>query len=178
MKRLCIFLAAFIGGCVSTTAQKGNNNIQLVAETGLPLRVDQPGFGGFIKGLYGTGKNGQLTFTAGVSKFYSKKMADAPDATTRLVSVLLGYKHHVSRFYIEPQAGLGELGGKYNLIGDYSRPSVAAFYWGAGAGIQLRRFDIGLRYVHVKGIEGTDAGVWHDRKFEYAGLHIGYNLFR
>ena len=104
MKTIFVFLATIICGAISVSAQKGNNNIQLVAESGFPFGLNEPGFGGFIKGLYGTGNKGQLTLTAGVAKFHSQKMADAPDATTRLVSFILGYKHHISRFYIEPQA--------------------------------------------------------------------------
>jgi hypothetical protein len=91
---------------------------------------------------------------------------------------MLGYRLNISKFYIEPQAGIGELGGKYNLTGDYVRPSVAAFIWSAGAGFYHRRFNAGLRYVHSRGIEGMDAGAWHDRKFHYAGIHFGYALFR
>jgi hypothetical protein len=172
--RSIVLVMVFLPFVIAVKAQKGNNNIHLMAEAG--LAEDNAGFGGLAKGLYGVGKQGQLTFTAGVSKFVSGEKTAR--SNTRLVSFLLGYRQNLSKFYIEPQAGIGELGGKYNLTGDYSRPSVAAFIWSAAAGIRHRRIDIGLRYVSAKGIEGAEAGTWHDRKFRYACLHFGYALIR
>jgi hypothetical protein len=159
-------------------AQKGNNQLQVFGEAGIANDAQKPGFGAGIKGALGVGEAGQLTLTAGVMKFRSRKVMDVPQYTTRLIPVLAGYKHHSGKFYFEPQLGIGELGGKIEMNGDYARPSVAAFCWAIGIGIDHRRFDVGVRYLATRGIEGKDAGTWYDRKFHYTGLHLGYKLFR
>jgi hypothetical protein len=38
-----------------------------------------------------------------------------------------GYKRTTNKFYIEPRAGIGELGSKFSIDG-YSSPSVPAFF--------------------------------------------------
>lgn len=95
-----------------------------------------------------------------------------------MIPVLLGYKQHIRQFYVEPQAGLGEMGGKINWgTGDYSRPSVTTLYAGAGVGIDIKRFELGLRYQYAKGIDSPEAGIWSNRNFEFLGQHAGYKIF-
>lgn len=178
MKARMIMLLLFFSVAYSLMAQNGHNQVQLFVAGGKPHTSEQPGLGGGIKGLYGQGEHGQFTLTASLMKFHAKKAIDLREYTIRVVPVLAGYRQNLSKFYIEPQIGIGELGGKMDINGDYARPSVAAFCWGLGMGINYRRFDVGLRYLHARSIEGQDAGLWYDKKFGYTALHFGYNIFR
>jgi hypothetical protein len=88
--------------------------------------------------------------------------------------VLAGYKHLLKRFYIEPQAGYGEIGGRVDIGGDYARPSNGAFIWAIGTGYQWKRIDIGIRYQSAVGTVYTSSG--NKRAFGFTGIHIGYHL--
>jgi hypothetical protein len=159
-------------------AQKGNNALSLVAEGGYAGDQYDPGYGAFVKGLYGVGEYGQLTLMAGMSRFRAKSTAGEFSSTTRLVPVLAGYKQHFYNFYIEPQIGYGELGGKQDIGGDYARPSVGAFFWAIGVGIDIKRFDFGLRYQGAQATGGSSAGLWNDKIIQFVGLHAGYTIFK
>lgn len=159
-------------------AQKGNNQVSIGAESGFPFYQNDQGFGGFIKGLYGIGKSAQLTFSGGVSIFYSKNSIELPKTTTRLISFMLGYKQNINKFYVEPQAGFGELGGKISTDGDFARPSIGALFFAFGAGYTFQRFFAGLRFESAHGVEGNAAGYWHNKNFHYTGIYIGYNLLQ
>jgi hypothetical protein len=161
----------------SSHAQKGNNAFSLYAEAGIPLLRKDAGGGFFFQEAYGMGRAAQLTLSAGVSKFTAKNTAEGEKVTTRLVPFLLGYRQYIQHFFIEPKVGLGELGGKILVNGDYRRPSVAAFFGGADAGYKWKRLSAGINFRTVHGIEGADAGLWHDRNFQYAGVFVGYDLF-
>lgn len=89
---------------------------------------------------------------------------------------MVGYKQKLEKFYVEPQIGYGEYGGKIKFSGDYARPSVGAFFWAVGAGYDFKRIDIGIRYQSVHGAEGTSAGVWHNKGFHHTGFYIGYTI--
>ena len=90
---------------------------------------------------------------------------------------MAGYKQNIDKFYLEPQIGYGELGGKIDIGGDYARPSVGAFFWAVGAGYNHKRISIGLRFQQAHGAESASAGTWHDKEFHYTAIHLGYKLF-
>lgn len=158
-------------------AQKGTNAFGLYAEAGLPIFQKAAGGGFYFKGAYGVGRTAQLTLSAGVLKFTAKNTTEGQKVTTRLVPVLLGYRQYLQHFFIEPKVGLGEMGGKILVNGDYARPSVAAVFGGAGAGYTVGKASFGVSFQTVHGIEGSDAGIWHDRNFHYAGVFVEYDLF-
>ncbi len=158
-------------------AQKGHNEIKVLAEGALTLTDPHFGYGGFLKGYYGIGRSGQITLMTGVSWFSSDAAIGKSKTRTHLIPVMAGYKQHIGLFYIEPQAGIGEMGGRVDWGGDLSRPSVTTFFAGLGAGVDIKRFEIGVRYQYAKGIDAATAGIWSDRKFELAGLHVGYKIF-
>jgi hypothetical protein len=96
MKHLILYLLITFITCAAT-AQKGNNQLALMAETGISRT--EMGFGGYLKGLYGVIGSGQLTLTAGVSKFRSESNSEHSATTIRLIPVLAGYKKNFSKFY-------------------------------------------------------------------------------
>jgi hypothetical protein len=175
-KSIFLFLLILFTNAV-VNAQKGRNQVNLVAEATVPVYQNDRGFGGFIKGMYGIGKSAQLTLTTGISRFRSKNSIEQIATNTRLIPVLAGYKQNFHKFYIEPQAGYGDLGGKVNTGGDYARPSVAAFFWAIGGGYDHNRVNIGLRFQQVHGAESAAAGIWHDKDFNYTAIHFGYKIF-
>ncbi|MBE7174014.1 MAG: hypothetical protein INR73_25800 [Williamsia sp.] len=166
-------------------AQKGANEIKVIGEGAFALPMGNgwsddfiTGFGLYVKGYYGIGSSGQLTAMVGVSKFKNNASFENSKTNTHMIPVLLGYKQHIKRFYIEPQAGLGEMGGKIDWgVGDYSRPSVTTLYAGLGMGVDVKRFEFGLRYQYAKGIDAPEAGIWSNRSFEFLGAHVGYRIF-
>ncbi|MEI6946831.1 hypothetical protein V9K67_06470 [Paraflavisolibacter sp. H34] len=175
MKKLLSFCMGMLLAVPALYAQKGNNQLKLLAETGLPGRQDKIGWGVQVKGAYGAGRAAQLTLMTGLSRFSSRE--GHVQTVTRLVPVLVGYKKNVGRVYVEPQAGYGELGGKVDLGGDFARPSVGAFFWAVGGGYDHGRLDVGVRYQSAHEAEGAAAGIWRNKAFHFTGLHIGYNLF-
>jgi hypothetical protein len=173
------FLLSIFSFYIATAlfAQKGRSQLNLEVETPVPIYQTERGFGGFIKGMYGLGRSAQLTLMTGISGFRSRRSIEQTITNTRLIPVLAGFKQNFQKFYIEPQAGYGELGGKINIGGDYARPSVGAFFWAIGAGYDHKRINIGLRFQQAQGAESVAAGVWHDKDFHYTAIHLGYKLF-
>jgi len=158
-------------------AQMGNNMLSINGETAIPVFQNDLGFGFYFKGLYGVGKSAQLTLSAGVSKFNSKNSIETGKTTTRLIPFLFGYKQNIKRFFVEPRIGIGELGGKESLNGDYARQSVAAMFGGLNAGYTIKRLSFGINFLTAHGIENPSAGSWHDKNFHYTSIFVGYNLF-
>ena len=161
----------------SANAQKGNNSVSINAEATIPSFQDDHGFGGFAKGLYGVGGSAQLTLSIGFSKFRSNDSVDAGKVETSLIPFLFGYKQNIKKFFIEPKIGLGELGGKIPLGGDYSRPSITALFGGLSTGYAFHRLSIGIAFLASRGIDNASAGIWHDEKFHYTSVFVGYDLF-
>jgi hypothetical protein len=172
---LTLFIT-LISAC--SLAQKGNNALSIMVEGGYAGDQYDPGYGAYVKGLYGVGEHGQLSLMAGISKFRLNNTPGQLMSTTRLVPFLAGYKQHFYNFYIEPQIGYGELGGKQDIGGDYARPSVGAFFWAIGAGVDVKRFELGLRYQGAQATGGSSAGLWNDKIIQFVGLHAGYTIFK
>ena len=175
-RRFLFFLLVSIA-CSDVNAQKGANTISINGEATIPYFQNDRGFGFFLKGLYGIGASGQLSFSAGVSEFNSKNKIEAGKVTTRLVPFLFGYKQNIGKFFMEPKIGIGELGGRILKNADYSRPSVAAMFGGLAAGYTLRRLHFGINFLTAHGIENTSAGAWYNKNFHYTSIFAGYDLF-
>jgi len=164
-----------------THAQKGNNQLAIIAEAGFP-KDNEVGFGGFLKGAYGINEDAQLTLQVGVSKFKSsiriidQNGEELDRAITRTIPVLAGYKQYFKEFYLEPQVGFGELGGKIDIGGDWSRPSNGAFIWAAGAGYQFNKIDVGIRYLSAHATGGESSGIWGNKRLAFVGVHVGYTF--
>jgi hypothetical protein len=171
------FIALFIFLFAHLKAQKGNNALSINGEVTVPAFQNDQGFGFFLKGLYGIGKSAQLTASVGVSKFKNRNSIETKEIKTRLVPFFIGYKQNIRKFYIEPKIGLGEMGGRVQMDGDYARPSVAAVFGGLGAGYHIKRMNIGISFQTAHGIENSSAGMWHNENFHYTSIYLGYNLF-
>src|SRR5258708_874064 len=169
MKKL--FLLTVIA-CITllTQAQKGNNQIGVAFEVGVPVGSFgdgvKTGFGGLVKGLYGIGTAGQVSFTTGYSSFKWKNLSSGQSGNSWIIPFLAGYRHNFSGFYVEPQLGYGVFGSKYQFSGASSSASTGAFAWGAGIGFAKNGFDAGVRYQ----------GLSKNGTVSVIGFHVGYNF--
>lgn len=161
-------------------AQKGSKALQITGEAIIPSAQKSVGFGLSLKGSYGINKYGEITLSAGVSKFKMKDLDGAGETKVRFIPFLIGYRQKIQKFHIEPKAGIGELGGKIVLLsgGDYSRPSVTAAFGGVEAGVSIKRFNVGFNFLAAHGISNSSAGTWHDKNVHYAAISAGYQLFK
>jgi hypothetical protein len=145
-------------------AQKGNNQIGVAFEAGLPMGdfgdEAKTGFGGSARGLLGVGTAGQVSLTVGYTSFGVK---DEADLHLTILPILIGYRHNMSGFYVEPQVGYGT----YGVTGGGFSASSGAFTWAAGIGYVVSGFDLGARYQSASKDGGTTSLV---------GLHVGYNF--
>jgi hypothetical protein len=155
MKRTsAVFAFCFLLAAVSH-AQTGNNQIGIGAEINVPLGsfgdAYKTGFGGTIKGLYGIGKAGQLSLTTGYSAFKGKSETNLgysyAGQTFTMVPVLVGYRHHFTGLYVEPQLGVTINGTKASGV---KVETMTKFAFALNAGYEINGLDISLRY-HTEG---------------------------
>src|SRR5690349_25152123 len=101
MKRIYTVSLATVMFCAGTFAQKGNNFIGIGGDLSIP--TDQfasyyrPGVGGYIKGLFGIGKSGQVTLTSGYSSFKEAANGDDVTGTAAILPELIGYRANSAR---------------------------------------------------------------------------------
>ena len=171
-----MILSSVFAFSFASHAQKGNNQIGVAFETGIPTgdfgKVSNLGFGSSVKGLYGIGTAGQLTLTAGFSSFSTKDkyLESGEKASLSIIPIMAGYRHNISQFFIEPQLGIGIYNSHDSYEGsDPVNVSQSAFTWAIGAGYHIKKFDLGVRYQSGKKSE------W-DNSIGLVGIHIGYNF--
>ena len=175
MKKVILAIFGFVAISATALAQKGNNQITPAVEiallTGDAGDASSVGLGATVKGLYGIGEAGQITFTtgylfAGAKKEY-KNLLGADKITSTMIPLLVGYRHHFNGFYAEPQVGYGIYGAKVKG-GEYaSSDSKGAFTWAAGIGYIYNNFEVGARYQNMHK-DGESSG--------FIGFRIGYNF--
>jgi hypothetical protein len=179
--KILVFLSIILFNSFSTFAQKSNYSFS--ANAGFYIGYSDctsvvPGVE--LKIARAIKSTAQLTL--GVSYISLRtvdKKINNEYVTTQLVPVMIGYRQNIKRFYIEPRVGLGELGGRISIGGDYSKPSVLAFFYSLGAGYQFANVNIGLEAGNgAFGIDSPKAGFWNDRKLFYSGIKIGLTLFK
>ncbi len=160
---------------LSSTAQ--NELFKVAAHTGIYAGY---GNGGTIGPLFGITafkkltSSSALSLTLGYTSLRTKnKPYNGQDIRTRIVPVMMGYRKHWNKFYVEPRAGLGELGGKFDIGGDVAKPSLLAFMYALSTGLSFPKIDIGLD-IHggAIGISSKDAGVWYNSRQYYSGIKI------
>ncbi len=170
MKKLVLAfsIAAFT---LAANAQTGKNQIGVGADVGIPTGDFgdgvKTGFGGYVKGLFGIGEAGQITFTSGYSAFKAKESTSEFKATASIIPLLAGYRHNFSGFYAEPQVGYSIYGAKIKSEGISASSSEGAFAWAVGFGYVINNVDFGARYqsMHKDG-----------ESLAIAGIHVGYNF--
>ena len=175
MKKVFLSIFGIVAIAAGSFAQQGNNQISSAAEVALPTGdggdVNKIGLGVTVKGLYGIGEAGQITFTTGLlssgAKNEYKDLLGASKITSTMIPLLAGYRHNFNGFYAEPQIGYGIYGVKVKG-GDYAmKDSEGAFTWAAGVGYVFNSFEAGVRYQNMhKG--GESSG--------FIGIRIGYNF--
>jgi len=168
-------LAGFVFLASTVSAQRGNNGLDLAIEAGFPtgdFNNFKTGVGVLGKGLLGVGQRGQVSFTTGYSIFSQKNPPANTTVKMAVIPLLLGYKYNWSLLYVHPQLGLGIYKGKTKIESGGTQTKIktsdGAFTLAAGAGIQLRALDFGIRY---------QAGFPGGGTISYFGLHVGYNLW-
>jgi hypothetical protein len=162
----------------STLAQRGKNQLQLILEAGFPSSGNNTGVGGFVKYYHGVGEAGHLTLMTGVVKFRADEQEGLKAGNTRMIPVLLGYKHNIGTVFIEPQIGYGEFGGRVDIGGDWARNSAGAFFWALGSGINVKQFQFGVRYQSAHGSKVTGGPLRPNKNsFGFFGVNAGIRLF-
>jgi hypothetical protein len=170
MKKIILGLA-----CVLTLsavkAQKGTTQIGVAAEVGIPTGDFGDGFktgyGGSVKGLFGIGEAGQITFTTGYTTYKAKGSTDDYKTTLGIIPLLAGYRHNFSGFYVEPQIGYGIYRAKAEILGEEGSDSEGAFTYAIGLGFAKSGFDGGVRYQAASKDGSTTSLI---------GIHVGYNF--
>lgn len=175
MKKVFFAFFSLVALSATSLAQKGNNQISPAAElaifTGDASETSSIGAGVTVKGLYGVGEAGQITFTTGVLRAGVKKdfkdLLGADKVYSTMIPLLAGYRHHFNGFYAEPQIGYGIYNAKIKG-GEYAgSDSEGAFTWAAGIGYIYKDFEAGLRYQSMHK-DGESSG--------FVGVRIGYNF--
>ena len=175
MKKVFLSIFGIVAIAAGSFAQQRNNQISPAAEVALPTGdagdVNKIGLGVTVKGLYGIGEAGQITFTTGLlssgAKNEYKDLLGASKITSTMIPLLAGYRHNFNGFYAEPQIGYGIYGVKVKG-GDYAmKDSEGAFTWAAGVGYVFNSFEAGVRYQNMHK-DGESSG--------FIGIRIGYNF--
>jgi hypothetical protein len=172
MKKIYAAMLATVIFCAGAFAQKGNNFIGIGGDLSLPTgqfaTYYRAGMGGYIKGLFGVGKSGQVTLTTGYSSFKGVANDDVT-RTAGILPLLIGYRANFNRFFVEPQIGYALYPYKMNSFDDgYETLTGNAFNWAAGIGYVFNnRVEVSARYQNGSN-GGTTVG--------FFGLRIGYNI--
>ena|SRR5690625_1686084 len=168
-----VFIIGIVLAMTSFTAfaQKGNNQIGIGLDLGLPVGDfgdgSNFGIGGTAKGMYGIGNAGQVELTVGYISFGSKESTSEAKASTGIIPIFAGYRHHLNQFYLEPQLGLSMISSKATVMGNSFSSSTTAFGWALGIGYEFDAFDLSARYQSASKSGGS---------LGFFGLRIGYNF--
>ena len=160
MKRI-FFSMTFVLTVSVSLAQTGNNAVGIGADVYLPIRYFGEaygvGVGGHVKGLYGVGTSGQATLTIGYATFKGKSGL-YEDQKYSFMPFLLGYRHHFTNLFVEPQLGLNSSKTKYK--GDVV-DKITSFTYAINGGYTKSGFEvsIGLQNVGLTGHIALRGGV-------------------
>ncbi len=174
--RVTILSVVMLFACFGAFAQKGNNQVGIGLDLGLPMGDfgdgSKLGIGGTAKGMYGVGTAGQVELTLGYISFGAKESSSAASASTSIIPIFAGYRHHFNGLYVEPQLGVSMIKTKVDIdmegMGSFSgSASTSAFGFAVGAGYLFNDFDISARYQSASKNGGS---------FGFIGLRVGYNF--
>lgn len=181
MKKTILLSVALIFACFSAFAQEGNNQASIGLDLGLPTgdfgKSSNVGFGGTVKGMYGIGTAGQVELTLGYIGFGGKSVDFGgfhSKSSVGIIPILIGYRHHIEDFYLEPQLGLSVFSSKMKSSGSIggmtipsSSSSTTGFGWALGAGYLYQDFDFSIRYQSQSAGGGS---------IGFFGVRVGYNF--
>lgn len=181
MKKLWMALLLLCICSETITAQSKKIQLTLLPEAGLVSFDGKSGsgWGLYAKASFVTSSTGALTLTTGMGSAGLRKLVGSSEEyVIRSIPVLLGYEHAMGNFRIEPQLGLGELGGKYTLSGVVARPSVASLFSALAVRYQWKPISVGLRAQYQKSIEGNEAGTWYRSIMGFYTIQVGIPLMK
>ncbi|MBL0882031.1 MAG: hypothetical protein IBJ16_01560 [Chitinophagaceae bacterium] len=181
MNKVCMGLLLLCICSEPVIAQTKKIRLTLLPEVGLVSFDGKSGngWGLYAKASFVTSSTGALTLTTGMGRANLKKLiGSSEEYAIRSIPVLVGYEHAIGNFRIEPQLGLGELGGKYTLSGVVARPSVGSFFSALAVRYQWKPISVGLRAQYQKSIEGKDAGTWYRSRMGFYTIQVGIPLVR
>jgi hypothetical protein len=174
-RRLLAICLITISSSVSYS-QRGKIKIGAGADLIIPasgaLKLDsKTGFGGYLKGLYGIGKAGQVSFTTGYLNLPQKDPSRifGYTSTFRFVPLLLGYRQIIKGFYVEPQTGLSVNHSNYKTPFGSTHFTGVSFTLAAGLGYAIHNVDIGIRFQGHP-VKGRFSSTY------FWGFHLGYNF--
>lgn len=181
MKKIWMALLLLCISAETITAQSKKMRLTLLPEAGLVSFDGKSGsgWGLYAKASFVTSSTGAITLTTGIGRAsLNKLIGSSEEYAIRSIPVLVGYEHAIGNFRIEPQLGLGELGGKYTLSGVVARPSVGSFFSALGVRYQWKPISVGLRAQYQKSIEGKEVGTWYRSRMGFYTIQVGIPLVR
>jgi hypothetical protein len=167
----------FIIFSLSTVAQVNDNQLLVNVETGIGANHGDLGTGFNMKVLYGTGTSAHISVTAGFATFNSQNSGSKLEVTTSLFNILWGYRQSYDGLFIEPQIGIGQLTGKFNIGSVNLYPATIAAFGAIDLGYTMDRVNFGMSFHTGHGIQTKSTSIWYNKDFTYAGFFIGYSLF-
>jgi hypothetical protein len=179
MKRNLLLLVLLLMNAIKINAQQGTNALSMEPNAGIGWNGGVIGGGVFLKGQLGLGGRSSVTLSAGYLSFGQENKIAGKNDQVRLVPVMAGYKYNIDAFYMEPKVGIGEIGGRYDIDGDYARPSELGLFYGFGAG-----WDFGRLYAELNlctGAQSLDSGkdqYLKNGRYLFSGLKAGFYLFK
>ncbi|MBN8784081.1 MAG: outer membrane beta-barrel protein [Terrimonas ferruginea] len=180
MKRNLLLLMLPLMNVLYTKAQQGTSAFSIEPNAGISWRQGGTiGGGVFLKGQLELGGRSSVTLSAGYLSFGQESKSAGKNDQVRLVPVMAGYKYNIGAFYIEPKVGLGEIGGRYDIGGDYARPSEFGLFYGLGAGWDVNRFYLELNLgTGAQSLESGQERYLKNGQYLFNGIKAGLYLFK
>ncbi|GAA4340564.1 hypothetical protein [Flaviaesturariibacter amylovorans] len=172
MKKRSVLLFLLFVLCQQVSAQR--KSLSLGTLFGSSLRQAGFGYGLSLEGYRSSRHGGAFSLSAGVLRLSDGGIKG--DDRTTLLSLQFGYRQQFHRFYLQPRLGIGAMNGRIDIGGDWARSSVAAFFGTLETGYSPGRFQLGAFLQWTRGIEGSNAGTWHNRSLPFAGLRLAAYL--
>lgn len=178
-KNLFLLVLLLMNVCYAN-AQQGTSAFSIEPNAGFSWRQGGTiGGGVFLKGQLGLGSRSSVTLSAGYLSFGQENKSAGKNDQVRLIPVMAGYKYAMGAFYIEPKVGLGEIGGRYDIGGDYARPSAFGLFYGLGAGWDINRFYVELNLATgAQSLESGQNRYLKNGQYLFSGIKAGFYLFK
>lgn len=178
MKKQLTFIALLTAFFFTAQAQKGDKQIGIGAEVGLPIGNFSNGYGigigGTAKGMYGLNDNAHLTLTLGYTSFGIKEKSEYMSGSVGFIPILAGYRHSFGSLYAEPQLGLVVVRSSVKISGleefgfGGGSASTTNVGFALGGGYMLNEnWDLGVRFQGVSATGGS---------MSYFALKVAYNF--
>ncbi|MER3471677.1 MAG: hypothetical protein C4330_10225 [Chitinophagaceae bacterium] len=172
MRKLIAFLC-FFSFASYINAQKASKHLTVLGDVGIPVGdfedLYKMGYGGLLKFSTSLKGSNELTVSTGVSFYTIKLRYTTTDETQtyRVLPLLIGYRHHWSNFFIEPQAGAGFYQMRHEFKDQKSIQWHTAFTSAVAIGYLTDHFEMSVRY---------QTGLKRDDHVSLISLSTGYHF--